>query len=89
MALKISTFKQFQMTKSDEDKEKCRKANKASIKAVRLAKAAAYEDLYAKLDSREGIKMVYKLAKTRDGRSMEIIYQICLSSTVWKAKYSR
>ena len=31
-----------------------------------------YEDLYTKLDSREGIKMVYKLAKTRDRRTKDI-----------------
>ena len=39
------------MTKlnSDEDKEKVREANKARRKAVRIAKVAAYEDLYAKL----------------------------------------
>ena len=61
---KAVAFKQFQMIKSDENKEKFREANKASRKAVRIAKAAAYEDLFAKLDSREGIKMVYKLAKT-------------------------
>ena len=63
VALKRATFKQFQMNKSDENKEKFREANRASRKAVRIAKDAAYEDLYAKLDSREGIKMVYKLAK--------------------------
>ena len=72
MALKRATFKQFQMNKSDENKEKFREANRASRKAVRIAKDAAYEDLYAKLDSREGIKMVYKLAKTRERRSKDI-----------------
>ena len=72
MALKRSTFKQFQMNKSDEDKEKFRKANKASRKSVRIAKAAAYEDFYAKLDSREGIRMVYKLANIRNRRSKDI-----------------
>ena len=46
--------------------------NMASRKAVRIAKDAAYEDLYAKLDSREGIKMAYKLAKTRERRSKDI-----------------
>ena len=43
-----------------------------SRKAVRIAKDAAYEYLYTKLDSREGIKMVYKLAKTRDRRTKNI-----------------
>ena len=61
------------MTKSDEDKYKFREANRASRKnTVRIAKDAAYEDLYAKLDSPEGIKMVYKLAKTTDRRSKDI-----------------
>ena len=60
------------MNKSDENKEKFREANKASRKSVRIAKTAPYEDLCAKLDSREGIKMVYKLAKTRDRRSKDI-----------------
>ena len=72
VALKRATFKQFQINKSDENKEKFREANMASRKAVRIAKDAAYEDLYAKLDSREGIKMVYKLAKTRERRSKDI-----------------
>ena len=72
VALQKATFKQFHMNKSDENKEKFREANMASRKAVRIAKAAAYEDFYAKWDSREGIKMVYKLAKTRDRRSNDI-----------------
>ena len=56
------------MTKSDEDKEKFREANKASRKAFRIAKDAAYEDLYAKLDSldsREEIKMVFKACQNQ------------------------
>ena len=63
---------QFQINKSDENKEKFREANRASRKAARIAKDAAYEDLCAKVDSREGIKMVYKLAKTRERRSKYI-----------------
>ena len=72
VALKRATFKEFQMNKSDENKEKFREANRASRKAVRIAKDAAYEDLYTKLGSREGIKMVYKIAKTRDRRTKNI-----------------
>ena len=47
------------MNKSDENKEKFREAKMGSREAVRIAKDAAYEDLYIKLDSREGIKIVY------------------------------
>ena len=67
-----TTFKEFQMNKSDENKETFREANRASRKAVRIAKDAAYEDLYTKLNSREGIKMLYKLAKTRYRRTKYI-----------------
>ena len=72
MTLKRATFKQFQMNKSNENKEKFREANRASRIAVRIATDAAYEYLYAKLDSREEIHMVYKLAKTRERRSRDI-----------------
>ena len=72
MALKRATFKQFQRNKSDENKEKFREASRASRKAIRKAKDATYEDLYAKLDSRAGIKMAYKLAITRERRSKDI-----------------
>ena len=75
------------MNKSDENKEKFREANRASRKAVRIAKDAAYEDRYAKLDSREGINVVYKLTKTRERRSDDIS-DMTFSSTVWRAKYS-
>ena len=69
VALKRATFQQFQMNKSTENKEKFREANRAGRKAVRIA---SYEDLHAKLDSRVGINMVYKLAKTRERRSKDI-----------------
>ena len=39
------------MNKSDENKYKFRESNRASRKAVRIAKDAANEYLYAKLDS--------------------------------------
>ena len=45
VALKRATFKQFQMNKSDENKDKHREANRASRKSVRIAMNAAYEDL--------------------------------------------
>ena len=40
MALTRATFKQYQMNKSDENKEKFREANMASRKSVRIAKDA-------------------------------------------------
>ena len=37
-----------------------------------MAKEEAYEELYTKLDTREGAKIIYKLAKSRDRRSRDI-----------------
>ena len=39
---------------------------------VAMAKEEAYEELYTKLDTREGAKIIYKLAKSRDRRSRYI-----------------
>ncbi len=37
-----------------------------------MAKEEAYEELYTKLDTREGAKIIYKLAKSRDRRGRDI-----------------
>ena len=37
-----------------------------------MVKEEAYEELYTKLDTREGAKIIYKLAKSRDRRSRDI-----------------
>ena len=37
-----------------------------------MAKEEAYEELYTKLDSREGAEIIYKLAKSTDRRSRDI-----------------
>ena len=49
-----------------------KEANKAAKRAVAMAKEEAYEELYTKLDTREGAKIIYKLAKSRDRRSRDI-----------------
>ena len=48
-------------------------------KAVAIAKENACEDLYQKLDSREGTYMIYKLAKTRNRRKRDISDNIYIS----------
>ena len=39
--------------------------------AVTTAKDAVYDELYTKLDSREGQDMIFKLAKTRYRRTLD------------------
>ena len=56
--------------KTTESLEEYRTCNRESKKAVSEAKIDAYEGLYEKLDSREGIKMIHELEKTRHRRSL-------------------
>ena len=59
-------FKQYQQSRCDEDKDDFREANKRAKREVAKAKESAYKDLYDKLDSIDGQKMIYKLSKTRE-----------------------
>ena len=54
--------KQYQQSRCDEDKDDFREANKRVKREVAKAKESAYKDLYDKLDSIDGQKMIYKLS---------------------------
>ena len=67
-------FKIYQETRCDEDKEVFREANKRAKREVAKAKETEcmYKDLYDKLDSIEGQKIIYKLSKTRERRTRDL-----------------
>ena len=65
-------FKQYQQSRCDEDKEEFKEANKRAKREVAKAKESAYKDLYDKLDSIEGQKIIYKLSKTRERRTRDL-----------------
>ena len=65
-------FKQYQQSRCDEDKDDFREANKRAKREVAKAKENAYKDLYDKLDSIDGQKMIYKLSKTRERRTRDL-----------------
>ncbi|XP_071687759.1 uncharacterized protein [Rutidosis leptorrhynchoides] len=52
--------------------ERYKEANREAKKAVALAKEKAYEDLYKQLDSKEGANDIYKIAKARERRRMDL-----------------
>ncbi|XP_071712870.1 uncharacterized protein [Rutidosis leptorrhynchoides] len=52
--------------------ERYKEANRESKKAVARAKDKAYEDLYRKLDSKEGANDIYRIAKARERRRKDI-----------------
>ena len=66
--------KQYQQSRCDEDKEEFTEANKRAKREVAKAKESAYKNLYDKLDSIEGQKMIYKLSKTRERRTRDLTY---------------
>ncbi|GJR45109.1 retrovirus-related pol polyprotein LINE-1 [Tanacetum coccineum] len=53
-------------------KERYKVAKKEAKIAVAQAKDKAYEDLYRKLDSKEGANDIYKIAKARERKRMDI-----------------
>ena len=65
-------FKPYQKYKSEEQHCAYKDASKAAKRAVSMTKEEAYEELYTKLDTREGATIIYKLVKSRDRRSRDI-----------------
>ncbi|XP_071704359.1 uncharacterized protein [Rutidosis leptorrhynchoides] len=53
--------------------ERYKEAKREAKKAVAIAKDKAYEDLYRKLDSKEGANNIYRIAKARERRSMDLV----------------
>ncbi|GJR76863.1 hypothetical protein Tco_0089228 [Tanacetum coccineum] len=56
----------------DSAKERHKVAKREAKIAVAQAKDKAYEDLYKKLDSKEGANDIYKIAKARERRRRDI-----------------
>ncbi len=54
------------------DKEIYKEHRKTVDIAVTKAKDLAYEDMYEKLNTKEGQTIIYKLANTRKRRAMDI-----------------
>ncbi|XP_071708217.1 uncharacterized protein [Rutidosis leptorrhynchoides] len=52
--------------------ERYKEAKREAKKVVALAKENAYEDRYKKLDSKEGANDIYKIAKARERRRMDL-----------------
>ncbi|XP_071687766.1 uncharacterized protein [Rutidosis leptorrhynchoides] len=78
VALKQQRFKELitcrDGTREDRTRaeERYKEANREAKKAVARAKDKAYEDLYRKLDSKEGANDIYRIAKARERRRRDI-----------------
>ena len=67
------------MSNDDEDKEVNKVTKKQCKNAVAIAKEEAYAAVYKKLDTAEGNKIIYKLAKTRYRRTKYICDNIFIN----------
>ena len=65
-------FKNWRTSDSEVDKEIYKKPRKIAKISVTKAKDLAYEDMYDKLNTREGQTLIYKLANTRKRRAQDI-----------------
>ena len=65
------SFKKWQSSRTTEDLADYKENKTNAKKAVTTAKDAGYEELYTKLESREGQDMIYKLPKTRYRRTLD------------------
>ena len=64
--------KTYDRERTEENKATLKEASKGAKKAVAQAKAAALESMYENLESREGQKRIFKVAKERNKASKDI-----------------
>ena len=73
---KNKSFKELMACTEEEDrthkKERYKEAKRAAKKAVAEAKDQAFEALYQKLETKEGEKYIYKLAKARSRQKKDL-----------------
>ncbi|XP_071695785.1 uncharacterized protein [Rutidosis leptorrhynchoides] len=53
--------------------ERYKEAKREAKKVVAIAKDKAYEDLYRKLDSKDGANDIYRIAKSRERRGRDLV----------------
>ena len=66
IATKKRIFKKWQQSKAQEDHTTYKQAKKDAKRTIAVERASAAQELYDKLDTREGEKAIYRLAKSRD-----------------------
>ncbi|XP_071699665.1 uncharacterized protein [Rutidosis leptorrhynchoides] len=69
----LITFRAGTPTERTRVEERYKEAKREAKKAVAIAKDKAYEDLYRKLDSKEGANDIYRIAKSRERRGRDLV----------------
>jgi len=83
---KKETYAAFMNRGTDEEKEISRVRYKATKKiakkAIAIAKSKAYNRLYQKLESKEGEKEIFKLARVRERRTRDLGVVRCIKDEI-------
>jgi hypothetical protein len=66
------------LDRSADNIEMYKMADKATKQAVSEARGQAYEDLYQRLDMKEGERDIYKMAKIRERKTMDVDQVKCI-----------
>ena len=77
MNAKNEAFKNWRTSGSEVDNEIHKEYRETANISVTKAKYLAYEDMYDKLNTREGQTLIYKLANSRKRRAQDITDNIC------------
>ncbi|KAL6522165.1 hypothetical protein OROMI_032042 [Orobanche minor] len=78
---KRECYKVLGKCSSDENYERYKKARTEAKKAVRNARSKVNKELYARLDTKEGEKDIYKLARMRERKTRDIGKVKCVKDT--------
>ena len=80
MKTKKDSFKKWQKDRTENNLKSYRQACKEAKRTVGDARARAYDDFYAKLDSKDGEKIIYKLAKMREKKTRDFSQVKCIKN---------
>ncbi|KAK1666393.1 hypothetical protein QYE76_054552 [Lolium multiflorum] len=75
---KKDCFRCLYLDRSAANMEKYKVAKKAAKRAVREARGRAYEDLYQRLNTKEGERDIYKMAKFRERKTRDVNEVKCI-----------
>ena len=75
---KKDCFRRLYLDRSADNIEKYKMAKKAAKRAVSEASGRAYEDLYQRLDTKEGEREIYKMAKIRERKTRDVDQVKCI-----------
>ncbi|AQK62958.1 Retrovirus-related Pol polyprotein LINE-1 [Zea mays] len=75
---KKDCYKRLHHDKCAENIEKYRIAKKSAKRAVSRARGQAYDDLYQRLDTKQGEKDIYRMAKIRERKTRDVNQVKCI-----------